>query len=559
MQANSLVLCNQAIGALPIIQHFLNILQLRGILAQNRALRAYVPALELLLKSLLVQPNALYRIRQWSQQYDPRWIGPGTMGDDAIGRALERLFEADRASLLTRLALSALKHFDLDTARIHNDSTSVKLSGAYARQNPKAIQLRRGFSKDHRPDLKQLVYSLSVTADGAIPIHYKAYPGNRTDDTTHWETWQALRRLLGKSDFIYVADSKLCVRETLLQIDGQQGRFISILPRTRSEVGAFANDCRLNRVRWAPLWRQRCPRHKKRWEVFDLAQGFFQMQEGFGLHWYRSSEKRRRDHEEREEHLAAALERLTRLNNPNRRGRKNAAALQKAADQVLLKHHAQDWIEVQIQLQETVSFRQARRGRPTPSTTYRRAVRQIPKIHAQRNLDGIARAQAMDGIFPLTTNTQLTPLQVLRAYKYQPHLEKRHSLFKSLLEVSPVFLKKNTRVEAFIFVYFVAQLVASLIERTVRQNMARQGLTHLPILPEGRPSKHPSAGQILETFAHRTQHQLYEGSTLLKTFIDPLREIESLVLGLLDLPQDLYLQPFPPSQHLQDNEPLKNP
>jgi len=192
-----------------------------------------------------------------------------------------------------------------------------------------------------------------------------------------------------------------------------------------------------------------------------------------------------------------------------------------------------------------VRFRQNHRGHPTPRTLFRRAVKQISKVQAQRNPAGIARAQAMDGIFPLTTNTQLTPLQVLRAYKYQPHLEKRHSLFKSLLEVCPLFLKKNTRIEAFIFVYFVAQLVASLVERTVRQNMARHGRKDLPILPEGRPSQHPSASQILETFAHRCQHQLYGESSLIKTFIDPLRPIEKLVLELLDLPQDLYLRPSP--------------
>ena len=545
MQVNSLRLRAQAVGPLPILQHFLDTLQLREILARSRPLRAYVPALELLVKSLLVEPNALYRVRPWSQQYDPRWIGPGTIGDDAIGRALDRLFEADRSSLLTHLALSALEHFDLDTSRIHNDSTSVKLSGAYAHQLPGAIQLRRGFSKDHRPDLKQLVYSLCVTSDGAVPIHYKAYDGNQTDDTTHWETWQALCRLLDKTDFIYVADSKLCVRETLLRIDGQHGRFVTILPRTRSEVGAFADDCLANRIRWAPLWRQRCPRHQGRWEIFELAQGFFQMQEGFALHWYRSSEKRRRDHDDREEQIALALQRLERLNHPQRRGRKDAPSLQKAADQVLAKLHAQDWIQVQIQLQDTARFQQNHRGHATPRTLFRRTVKQIPKVHMQRNLAGIARAQAMDGIFPLTTNTQLTPLQVLRAYKYQPHLEKRHSLFKSLLEVSPLFLKKNTRIEAFIFIYFVAQLVASLIERTVRQNMARQGRKDLPILPEGRPSKHPSASQILETFAHRSQHQLYGESSLLKTFIDPLRPIEKLVLEVLDLPQNLYLRSSP--------------
>jgi len=545
MQTDSLALRSQKVGSLPVIQHILDTLQVGEILSKTRSLQAYVPAIELLIKSLLVQPNAIYRVRQWSQLYAPHWIGSGTIGDDAIGRALDRLFEADRASLLTHLALSAIDHFDLDTSRIHNDSTSIQFSGAYAHQNPKGIQLRRGFSKDHRPDLKQLVYSLSVTADGAIPIHYKAYDGNRNDDTTHLETWQTLCHLLEKNDFIYVADSKLCVRETLLQIDGQQGRFVTILPRTRGEVGKFAAECLANRIRWTALWRQRCPRHQKRWEMFELAQGFFQMQEGFALHWYRSSEKCARDHQEREELIAAAMERLERLNNPLRRGRKTAVALQKAADQIVSKFHAQDWIDATIEIQKSAIYRQAQRGRPSQNSTYRRKVKQVPKVLAQRNLTGIARSQTMDGIFPLTTNTQLSPLQVLQAYKYQPHLEKRHSLFKSLLEISPLFLKKNTRIEAFIFVYFVAQLAASLIEHTVRKNMTREGLKDLPILPEGRPSKHPSAAQILETFAQRTEHQLYEGTTRIKTFIEPLRDIEKIVLRLLDLSRNIYLRETP--------------
>jgi hypothetical protein len=81
---------------------------------------------------------------------------------------LARLFDADRASLLTRLVLDAVATFDL--ARLHNDSTSIKLSGAYAtadgheRGGKPTPAVKHGFSKDHRPDLKQLVWMLTVTA-----------------------------------------------------------------------------------------------------------------------------------------------------------------------------------------------------------------------------------------------------------------------------------------------------------------------------------------------------------------------------------------------------------
>lgn len=86
---------------------------------------------------------------------------------------LARLFDADRASLLTRLVLDAVESFDIDLSRLHNDSTSLKLSGAYAtaggqeRGGKPTPAARHGLRKDHRPDLKQLVWILTVTADGA--------------------------------------------------------------------------------------------------------------------------------------------------------------------------------------------------------------------------------------------------------------------------------------------------------------------------------------------------------------------------------------------------------
>src|SRR3979411_3388842 len=107
------------------------------------------------------------------------------MGDDKLGRALDRLFAADRATLQTRIVLAAIKGFDLRMEQIHNDTTSVMVRGAYDGQNTKAIQLKRGHSKEHRPDLKQLVYSLCVTADGAVPVHFKAYEAHQTGARVH--------------------------------------------------------------------------------------------------------------------------------------------------------------------------------------------------------------------------------------------------------------------------------------------------------------------------------------------------------------------------------------
>jgi transposase len=524
----SLSLHRKLQGALPLADHVLQELRLSELLAQVIPCPRYAAAIDLLVKSVLLQPNPLYRIGAWTQQMDPTWLPSGPLGDDVLGRALDRLFEADRASLLTMLILQAVRTFDIDTAQIHNDSTSVKFSGAYAHQKPVGVQLRRGFSKDHRPDLKQLIYNLSVSADGAVPVHFKVYSGNQNDDSTHWETWESLCRILGHCDFIYVADAKLCVQSTLERIAEKHGCFITPLPRNRVEMGAFETQAAARQTQWQPLWRRRaCRAH--RWEVFELAAGSYQLQHTFTLYWYRSSEKIRTDAKDRQGRIAAVCEKLLRLNYRGGRAPKTEPAMRRRAENLLAQYKVQDWVDFQIQLKPNDGPSATRRKRPP-----------VPILSLHQNAAAIARAQAMDGVFPLVTNTELAAVDVLKKYKYQPHLERRHFLCKSVLEVCPGFLKKNTRLEALMFVYFIAQLVAALIERRLRRNMLRLAIKAIPILPEGRYSKTPTYEQILCTFAGRTKHELYEHDRLIKTFIDPATEIQKTVLKLLEIDAAVY-------------------
>jgi transposase len=540
MQVDSLVWQKKQQGALPVVHRYLRRLGwpelLRPFLLHSR----YMEALDVLVKSVLLKPNALYRIGDWAQGYDPAFGASAYLGDDVLGRALDRLFEADRASLLTTLIVRAVQAFAIDTSQIHNDSTSVKFSGAYEHQNPSALELHRGFSKDHRPDLKQLVYCLSVSADGAVPVHFKAYAGNQTDDPTHLETWQCLCRILGHSDFLYVADSKLCVKATLLRIDQDHGRFITILPCPRREMAQFAQRAMTGRIRWEPLWNRRALRKGTRRELFELARGRYRTEDGFRLYWYRSSEKRRHDAQVRQEQVKKALQRLNRLNERRGRGPKTEPAIRRAAEAVLRRYKVGDWIHFEIQNKTQCVTRQSTRGRPSRITKFWSVTKTIPVLTTSTDTSALARAANLDGTFPLVTNTKLNALAVLKKYKYQPRLEKRHSLAKSVLEISPVFLKKNSRIEALMFVYFTAQLMAALMERSVRENMAQLGLKALPILPEARESKTPSYAQIVEAFAGCEKAELYERGQLIHTFVQPLSKLQQTLLRLLDVEASAY-------------------
>lgn len=532
MQVDTLNLQQVRIGSLPIIRKYVNALGVKELLREALHQGDYAEALETLVMSALLRPDALYRVGEWANAFDDGLVRKN-LSDDVLGRALDRLFKADRASLLTKLTLTAIDRFEIDTNQIHNDSTSVKFAGAYERQHPRAVQLKRGHSKDHRPDLKQLVYSVSVTRDGAIPIHFKSYDGNRTDDKTHWELWQSLRGLLGRSDFLYVADSKLCVADIMRKIDREQGFFVTILPRTRHEVAEFAKEAAASRVRWQSIHQQRV--RKGKIDHFEAAEGLFQMSEGYRIYWYRSSEKKARDKQDRDGRIAVARGQLLHLNNTKRRGPKSEAAMQKAVDKIIARYKIGDWLVATVTAEEVERFRQTRKGKATDSSLFKRSIVKRVTVEVRDNVDSQTQSAAMDGIFPLVTNKNLPALATLKAYKFQPSLEKRHSLLKSVLEVAPVFLKKNDRIEALMFIYFIAQTVASLLEREIRSKMQKAGLEKLLLLPEGRPTRTPTAAQILDRFEHRSRHRLFERGRLVKTFAEPLSPDQTQVLKLLKI------------------------
>jgi len=151
--------------------------------------------------------------------------------DDRVGRALDQLFDADRGSLLVELMLGVIGEFRVDTSQLHNDSTSISLHGDYTaadgaeRGGKPTVVAALGHSKDHRPELKQFVLTLTVSADGAVPLAHRMLDGNVTDDQAHIETWDGLVKLVGRSDFLYVADCKLATREQMAHIHSRRGRF----------------------------------------------------------------------------------------------------------------------------------------------------------------------------------------------------------------------------------------------------------------------------------------------------------------------------------------------
>ena len=553
----SLQLVSRWIGGLPLVNALLDRLDVASLLDRHVAAgdaREKVPpaaTLGALLRNLTLAKEAIYAQGELVRRCEPALVhlspeAAAAMDDDRLGRALDRLFDADRASLMTEVVLRAIRTFGVRTDELHNDSTTVTVHGRYRRavgrlvRGKRTLRLARGFNKDHRPDLKQLLWQLTISADGAVPVHYRVWDGNVPDVDTHLEVWRDLVRILGRSDFMYVADSKLCDRDTLQAIAAADGRFLTVLPRSRAEDGWFRTWIQHHTPDWQEVARRPHPRYGNALpDVWRVVEAPLPSAEGYRIVWVANSLMAIEDADARREQIEraqTALEDLTaRLAGPRCRLR-TRAAMEEAVAQALSPHAAR-WVRVHLTEETTEHYRKHGPGRPGPQSRYVRHERTRWGIRWEVDTAAIQAEAASDGMFPLITNDRtLTLAQVLATYRYQPRLEKRHQQLKTVQQVAPVCLKNEARIEALLFLHFLALLVHALLERAVREAMRRAGVATLAVYPEGRAAAAPTASRILDAFRDLQRHDLYENGVLRHTFEPELTPTQRQVLDLLDIP-----------------------
>lgn len=508
----------------------------------------HAQVLEVLVHNLVVSPVPLYRLADWIAPLEASAFGltesqKKRLNDDRVGRTLEALASVRGRSLFFRLALRMLKEFQLQTHRIHFDTTSVTFHGNYAASVAEPV-ISRGYNKDHRPDLKQLLFGLNVTADGAVPLLHRLHSGNRTDDTLHPSNVEALWRLLGREDFIYVADSKLCTKRNLALIDNANGKFVTVLPRSRKEDKRFRQHLREKGVRWRFLMARPSTRRASDppTRYYTCKAPIEQTEDGYRLGWIRSSEKVRRDRQARKAALTKALTALETLSQRLNQGKlKRAAAIGNAVRAILSEHGVSEFLEVRVRWTIKIETRYLRRGRPKRGEAGRQVRTRTFFLETRRRKERLDAEARTDGVFPIVSNLGRDhgKRKLLTIYKYQPYVEKRFSALKSELWVTPAFLKKPARVAGMLHAYFVALAASGLIERTVRLNMERTGLAELPLFPEGRTTQTPTCPRALEAFTALTWYEFEQGDQHV-CFALKLDKLQRDLLRLLEVPKEVY-------------------
>jgi len=513
-----LVGTRREVGALLLAWHFLRELDVGGVVDRclPRSERSELSVGEVvcaLVASRLCSPSPLYDIAGWASGAAVRellGIPPALLNDDRLGRALET-FAVYAESVRGMLAARAIDRFGAEAGRLHVDLTTVRVAGAYE----DSALVAKGWGSD-RHVARQVRTLQAATSDG-VSLYLRPDPGNCSELAL---VGQSLERLaaFAKPGMLMVCDSALGQPKPLCQIHRAGLRFIVPLKASTAFGERYLTDVgpgALRSIRHVAERERRLPASKRTkyrgvvrdWEVKDPETGELRC---FRVAYIHSSEEQQQVAQARERALLKAEAELGRV----RRGLggryyKSTAQIERRVGQI---------IATNIQGLICVTVAQDQDGKPT--------------ITFKRNQTAITQAARTDGIYALATNLPGNPTatKILRLYKQQEVVERRHRDLKQTLKVRPIFLHNDDRIYALISIIGIALLIFGLLETQLRQALDaddQQPDKRLPLLPENRLSK-PTGANILAAFQGLDLTYTHHGIEL-----DPLTPTQQRILNLL--------------------------
>lgn len=323
VDADDLELHTQLLGALPLINHFLDRLGLAQLLdaylPYDDPRLALAPALAIgvVVRNLIAHREPLYALGEWASAFDPTVVGltsaeVACLNDDRVGRTLDRLFDADRApcsppSHCAPSPSSASSSASFTTTRPPSPSAATTdrpraRPGAASRSWPSPSGTPRTIAPT---SASWCGSSLSrPMAPCPSPTGWPTATPRTTPPTSpHGRAWWPW---FGRADFLYVSDCKLASREAMDHIASRNGRFLTVLPRSRREDAGFRDWITTHTPPWAEVARRPGRRKADPDDVWWATPAPSPSEEGYRIVWVRSSSKRDRDAQVRAERIRAA-------------------------------------------------------------------------------------------------------------------------------------------------------------------------------------------------------------------------------------------------------------
>jgi transposase len=522
------------LGALPVIAGFCSRLRIRELVdaacpVRDTAELTHGQVIEVLVANRLTSPAPLVHVHEWAHAWavgEAFGVEPDLLNDDRIGRALDAI-APHLDQLAGSVGLAAIEAFGVDVSRLHWDLTSISLQGDYEQAEPGFAAPKFGHPKDRRPDLKQIQAGLAVSSDGAIPVFHRAYDGGAGEVGQVIPAMQALQRLAGPQPMLMIGDSKLISYANLAAMEGEGVAFIAPASKiyVPAEVLAEQRLDQAHTVDYVAARDAGKPAERRgAWHVSE---------DDMTLAGPRKKDPilalRRIFVHSSARAQAAVSARAKKLD----RARDDLARLERGLGG---RHYPTE----QAVTDRVTAIGRARRVSPyLIAETGTDEVTGKPTLAWHFDTHALDAEAATDGWYALLTNLPAETAdaaQILRHYKGQEAVERRHQAFKGPLAVTNLYLKNNRRINALITVICLALLIFCLIERHVRQTLARHGATKIAGLYAGRPAI-PTGKLILDALAGI---RLIPGTGQSPPTIPQPTDLQLHLLDLLDIdPRDL--------------------
>lgn len=429
-----------------------------------------------------------------------------------LGRSLDKVFDYGCDTLFSELSLAACQQEGVDRRFRHGDTTTFSLYGDYVPEtDEQAILITPGYSKDHRPDLKQAVLELMTAQDGGVPLVSQSWDGNASDNAIFQERAKALidEFKASPTPAFMVADSKLYTEKNAPFL--AQVPFLTRIPESLLVAQQIIEQAWAWN-HWDPLddnyrFQRLDLGHygiEQRWLVFTSRSGWEQAEQAVA----KAQTKEREALDKQLYHLHA----------------QRFSSEEEA--RIHLDRLAQKWKYHQVaQTTGTSHLHYARKGRPTPDTPIQSIDWQLQATVAVDPEKQRAQTQRKAS-FVLGTSIpaqEVKDEELLLHYKGQGTAERGFRFLKEpVFFTSSLFVKKPSRIQGLLMVMTLALLVYTLAQRRVRQELAQQGET----LPNqiGLPTATPTLRWIF---------QLLEGINVVTVVIQ--RQVRVVIEGLTDL------------------------
>ena len=452
------------------------------------------------------------------------------------GRSLDKVFSYGCDLLFSEISLSVCQQEGIDLRFNCLDTSSFSLTGEYIPESDEqAILVTHGYSKDHRPDLKQAVLELMVSQDGGVPFISRSWDGNASDNAVFKERCEVLIEQFKDSETprYLVADSKLYTKKNASNL--ARLPFITRIPETL-KVAQQVIDQAWDFDQWQslaksqPFARRSAGTANESYSYqrvdlchYDIELGTKWRGEAAFQRWlvvysdaaFKKAEKTLAKAQAKE--YQKVQKQLFHLQAQRFDSQETARMALDKITQKLNYHQV-----TQFSLTRHVQY--ARKGRPTAETPIKDIQWQI-QATVGPDWDKIKKQQQRKACFVLSTNisdAELTDEEIFAGYKGQSAVEQGFRFLKDpMFFVSSLFVKKPSRIQGLLMVMTLALLVYSVAQRRMRKQLESQRETVENQI--GQPTERPTLRWIF---------QLLEGIN--RVVLSVQRQVTILIEGITD-------------------------